>query len=131
MTPANARPSADAESYGAMHFDDGVISDLSRRAALSTDGLAALTGGLLEGLRPGRHPGVSVTRDERGLTIEIRAAVTYGTDCVRLFEELRRRVTSRVREATGQQVSEVNLHVTGVREPGSEDDPEESAYIDF
>jgi uncharacterized alkaline shock family protein YloU len=128
----NPRAAGAGAAGGDVDFDDDFIADLVRREALACEGLTALTPTFMEGLRAGGRGGITIRRNAEGVRIELRAAVAFGADCVRLFEEIRGRVAGKVRETTGLYVAGVDLRVTGVLDKGAAEEIEwEDPYIDF
>ncbi len=123
---------SDREPEGALDFNDSVIADLVRREVRDCSGITGFAASFLDGLRTGRQRGISVTQGEEGITIELRVAVAYGTDCPALFEEVGRRVADKVQETTGRPASVVNMRVMEIQDRMQEEDPDlDDPYIDF
>ena len=128
----HADPGDPGEPEGTVTADDAVIADLARREARSCAGITAFSPAFLDGLRGGRSRGTRVTRDERGVIIEMRVSVAHGTDCVKLFNELRRRVARKIKEVTGLFPAAVNLRITDIRDKGPDDELDlDDPDIDF
>jgi uncharacterized alkaline shock family protein YloU len=104
---------------GFIRISDDVVATIAGLAALETPGIAAMSGGVSEGLAKrlsGRNAqmGVSVEVGQVEAAIDLRIVVQYGIP----IHEVGRRLQDNVREAvenmTGLRVVEVNVKVEGV-----------------
>ncbi|MFC5403191.1 Asp23/Gls24 family envelope stress response protein [Cohnella soli] len=104
---------------GQIRISDDVVATIAGLAALETPGVAAMSGGISEGLAKrlsGRNAqkGVSVEVGQVEAAIDLRIVVQYGIP----IQEVGRRLQENVREAvenmTGLHVVEVNIKVEGV-----------------
>jgi uncharacterized alkaline shock family protein YloU len=104
---------------GLIRISDDVVATIAGLAALETPGIAAMSGGISEGLAKrlsGRNAqkGVSVEVGQVEAAIDLRIVVQYGIP----IQEVGRRLQDNVREAvenmTGLTVVEVNVKVEGV-----------------
>jgi len=102
-----------------IRISDDVVATIAGLAALETPGVAAMSGGISEGLAKrlsGRNAqkGVSVEVGQVEAAIDLRIVVQYGIP----IQEVGRRLQENVREAvenmTGLNVVEVNVKVEGV-----------------
>ncbi len=117
---------SEREPEGTMTLDDAAIADLVRREARAIEGVTSLSPSFLDGWRANRTRGVSVLRDEGGLSIELRVTVGWGADCVRLFDEVRARVSAKVRAITDEPIRAIHMRVTDIKDPS----PDEEFYAD-
>ncbi|MBW7456739.1 Asp23/Gls24 family envelope stress response protein [Paenibacillus sepulcri] len=104
---------------GIIRIADDVVATIAGLAALETPGIAAMSGGISEGLAKrlsGKNvqKGVTVEVGQLEAAIDLRVIVQYGIP----IQEVCRRLQDNVREAvenmTGLNVVEVNLKVEGV-----------------
>ncbi|OXS62346.1 hypothetical protein B1A99_00290 [Cohnella sp. CIP 111063] len=109
----------DELQQGMIRISDDVVATIAGLAALETPGVAAMSGGISEGLAKrlsGRNAqkGVSVEVGQVEAAIDLRIVVQYGIP----IQEVGRRLQENVREAvenmTGLNVVEVNVKVEGV-----------------
>jgi len=114
---------------GIIRIADDVVATIAGLAALETPGIAAMSGGISEGLAKrlsgkNAQKGVSVEVGQLEAAIDLRVIVQYGIP----IQEVCRRLQDNVREAvenmTGLNVVEVNLKVEGVA--FKEDEAEET-----
>ena len=117
------------EQQGLIRISDDVVATIAGLAALETPGVAAMSGGISEGLAKrlsGRNAqkGVSVEVGQLEAAIDLRIVVQYGIP----IQEVGRRLQDNVREAvenmTGLSVVEVNVKVEGVA--FRDEEPEEA-----
>ncbi|GGD65203.1 Asp23/Gls24 family envelope stress response protein [Paenibacillus nasutitermitis] len=110
---------------GIIRIADDVVATIAGLAALETPGIAAMSGGISEGLAKrlsgkNAQKGVSVEVGQLEAAIDLRVIVQYGIP----IQEVCRRLQDNVREAvenmTGLNVVEVNLKVEGVAFKGDE-----------
>ncbi|MDG0793372.1 Asp23/Gls24 family envelope stress response protein [Cohnella ginsengisoli] len=104
---------------GLIRISDDVVATIAGLAALETPGVAAMSGGMSEGLAKrlsgkNAQKGVSVEVGQLEAAIDLRIVVLYGSP----IQEVGRRLQENVREAvenmTGLRVVEVNVKVEGV-----------------
>ncbi|MBD2846201.1 Asp23/Gls24 family envelope stress response protein [Paenibacillus sp. IB182496] len=113
---------------GVVRISDDVVSTIAGLAALETPGIAAMSGGISEGLAKrlsGRNVqrGVSVEVGQLEAAIDLRIIVKYGIPIQEVCRVLQQNVREAVLNMTGLQVVEVNVKVEGVafREEETED----------
>lgn len=117
---------------GQIRISDDVVSTIAGLAAVETTGIAAMSGGISEGLAK-RLSGKNV---QRGVTVEVgqleaaidlRVIVQYGMNIQEVCRELQMNVKEAVSNMTGLDVVEVNVKVEGVafkeEEPVQEEVP--------
>jgi uncharacterized alkaline shock family protein YloU len=113
---------------GLIRISDDVVSTIAGLAALETPGIAAMSGGISEGLAKrlsGKNVqrGVSVEVGQVEAAIDLRVIVNYGSRIQVVCRELQENVREAVENMTGLTVVEVNVKVEGVafREEENED----------
>ncbi|MCR2804894.1 MULTISPECIES: Asp23/Gls24 family envelope stress response protein [Paenibacillus] len=114
---------------GIIRISDDVVATIAGLAALETPGIAAMSGGISEGLAKrlsGKNvqKGVSVEVGQVEAAIDLRIIVHYGIPIQEVCRQLQLNVRESVENMTGLQVVEVNVKVEGVA--FKEDEPEET-----
>lgn len=104
---------------GLIRISDDVVATIAGLAALETSGIAAMSGGISEGLAKrlsGKNvqKGVSVEVGQLEAAIDLRVIVHYGTQIQDVCRELQLNVREAVENMTGLRVVEVNVKVEGV-----------------
>lgn len=104
---------------GLIRISDDVVATIAGLAALETPGIAAMSGGMSEGLAKklsGKNvqKGVSVEVGQLEAAIDLRVIVTYGSKVHEVCRELQQNVREAVENMTGLNVVEVNVKVDGV-----------------
>jgi uncharacterized alkaline shock family protein YloU len=104
---------------GLIRISDDVVSTIAGLAALETPGIAAMSGGISEGLAKrlgGKNVqrGVSVEVGQVEAAIDLRVIVNYGSRIQVVCRELQENVREAVENMTGLTVVEVNVKVEGV-----------------
>ncbi|RJX41030.1 Asp23/Gls24 family envelope stress response protein [Paenibacillus pinisoli] len=113
---------------GLIRISDDVVATIAGLAALETPGIAAMSGGISEGLAKrlsGKNvqKGVSVEVGQLEAAIDLRIIVHYGIPIQEVCRQLQLNVRESVENMTGLQVVEVNVKVEGVA--FKEEEPEE------
>ncbi|GBG06324.1 hypothetical protein B1748_10065 [Paenibacillus sp. MY03] len=113
---------------GIIRISDDVVATIAGLAALETPGIAAMSGGISEGLAKrlsGKNAqrGVSVEVGQLEAAIDLRIIVHYGIPIQEVCRQLQLNVRESVENMTGLQVVEVNVKVEGVA--FKEEEPEE------
>lgn len=113
---------------GVIRISDDVVATIAGLAALETPGIAAMSGGISEGLAKrlsGKNvqKGVSVEVGQLEAAIDLRIIVHYGIPIQEVSRQLQLNVREAVTNMTGLQVVEVNVKVEGVI--FKEEEPEE------
>ncbi|CAM3951638.1 Asp23/Gls24 family envelope stress response protein [Paenibacillus alkaliterrae] len=113
---------------GIIRISDDVVATIAGLAALETPGIAAMSGGISEGLAKrlsGKNvqKGVSVEVGQLEAAIDLRIIVHYGIPIQEVCRQLQLNVRESVENMTGLNVVEVNVKVEGVA--FKEDDVEE------
>jgi uncharacterized alkaline shock family protein YloU len=104
---------------GIIRISDDVVSTIAGLAALETPGVAAMSGGISEGLAKrlsGKNvqKGVSVEVGQVEAAIDLRVIVNYGSRIQDVCRDLQENVREAVENMTGLTVVEVNVKVEGV-----------------
>lgn len=104
---------------GLIRISDDVVATIAGLAALETPGIAAMSGGISEGLAKrlsGKNvqKGVSVEVGQTEAAIDLRIIVHYGIPIQEVCRQLQLNVRESVENMTGLLVVEVNLKVEGV-----------------
>lgn len=104
---------------GTVRISDDVVATIAGLAAMETSGIAAMSGGISEGLArrlSGRNVqrGVSVEVGQVECAIDLRVIVHYGSKIQDVCRNLQENVREAVENMTGLQVVEVNVKVEGV-----------------
>ncbi|MCR8633596.1 MULTISPECIES: Asp23/Gls24 family envelope stress response protein [Paenibacillus] len=104
---------------GLIRISDDVVSTIAGLAALETPGIAAMSGGISEGLAKrlsGKNvqKGVSVEVGQLEAAIDLRIIVNYGSKIQEVCRDLQQNVREAVENMTGLSVVEVNVKVEGV-----------------
>ncbi|MGG4032179.1 Asp23/Gls24 family envelope stress response protein [Paenibacillus cisolokensis] len=115
---------------GVIRISDDVVATIAGLAALETPGIAAMSGGISEGLAKrlsGKNVqrGVSVEVGQLEAAIDLRIIVHYGIPIQEVCRQLQRNVKEAVENMTGLNVVEVNVKVEGVAFKEDEQSPEE------
>lgn len=113
---------------GLIRISDDVVATIAGLAALETPGIAAMSGGISEGLAKrlsGKNvqKGVSVEVGQTEAAIDLRIIVHYGIPIQEVCRQLQLSVRESVENMTGLNVVEVNVKVEGVafKEEDNED----------
>ena len=114
---------------GIIRISDDVVATIAGLAALETPGIAAMSGGISEGLAKrlsGKNvqKGVSVEVGQVEAAIDLRIIVHYGIPIQEVCRQLQLNVRESVENMTGLQVVEVNVKVEGVA--FKEDEPDDA-----
>lgn len=115
---------------GLIRISDDVVSTIAGLAALETPGIAAMSGGISEGLAKrlsGKNAqrGVSVEVGQVEAAIDLRVIIQYGSKIQDVCRDLQENVRDAVENMTGLRVVEVNVKVEGVafKEEEQPEDP--------
>ncbi len=104
---------------GSVRISDDVVATIAGLAALETPGIAAMSGGISEGLArrlSGKNvqKGVTVEVGQVETAIDLRVIVNYGSKIQEVCRDLQDNVKDAVENMTGLKVVEVNVKVEGV-----------------
>lgn len=128
QAPETSTPSRfdDQPELGDIKINHNVVASIVRLAALQVPGVAAVGGGLVDGIselfakrRESDHRGVKVTEtDDETYAIELRVVINYGTEIGKTAYEVQLAVRKQVIGMTGKNVAKVDVIIEGVRLPG-------------
>jgi len=114
----------DQPELGEIKINHTVVASIVRLAALQIKGVAAVGGGLVDGIselfvkRESDSRGVKVVEDaSESYAIELRIAVLYGTEIGRTAYDVQMAVRRQVMAMTGKGVNRVDVIIEGVRLP--------------
>jgi len=114
----------DQPELGDIKINHTVVASIVRLAALQIKGVAAVGGGLVDGIselfskRESDSRGVKVVEDASdAYAIELRIAVLYGTEIGRTAYDVQMAVRRQVMAMTGKGVNKVDVIIEGVRLP--------------
>jgi len=104
---------------GTIRISDDVVATIAGLAALETSGVAAMSGGISEGLAKrisGKnvHKGVSVEVGTEEAAVDLRIIVEYGSKIHQVCRMLQENVKDALEAMTGLRVVEINVKVEGV-----------------
>jgi uncharacterized alkaline shock family protein YloU len=104
---------------GIVRISDDVVATIAGLTAMETRGVAAMSGGISEGLArklSGRNvqKGVSVEVGQQEAAIDLRIIVHYGSKIQEVGRVLQENVRAAVENMTGLKVVEVNVKIEGV-----------------
>ena len=100
-----------------------VVSMIAARAALKVPGVSRLSGEFADKVtkkilgKENIARGISISKEEEGLGIDIYLYVEFGTKIPDLAWEVQSSVKEAVESVTGLNVQMVNIHVEGVHMP--------------
>ncbi|MBM7563532.1 Asp23/Gls24 family envelope stress response protein [Paenibacillus sacheonensis] len=119
---------------GIIRISDDVVATIAGLAALETPGIAAMSGGISEGLAKrlsgkNAQKGVSVEVGQLEAAIDLRIIVKYGIPIQEVCRQLQENVRETVANMTGLHVVEVNIKVEGVAFKEEETAIEEAARL--
>lgn len=115
------------DKYGTIKISDEVVSICAVNAALKTNGVYELSGGLIDNLSRnilGNEPpskGIKISRDEQNVEIDVFIIVDYEVKIPAVAWEVQVNVKNEVEQMTGLSVTAVNIHVQGVHLPDEEE----------
>lgn len=113
-----------------------VISVIAGVAVSEVPGVANMAGGFAGGIsevlsgKKNLSKGIKVDADEKEVRIDVNIIVEYGSRIPDVAYEIQTRVKKSVENMTGLKVSEVNVHVQGVKTEKEVDDKDEKEEIE-
>lgn len=110
---------ADVKERGTVKIADDVVAVIAAIAAAETEGVASMSGGIVEGFArrvSGKnvHKGVQVEVGEVEAAIDLRVILYYGVRIDEVCKNLQYQVRDAVETMTGLKVIEVNVKVEDV-----------------
>lgn len=122
---------AEENQAGLIRISDDVVATIAGLAALETPGVAAMSGGMSEGLAKrlsGKNvqKGVTVEVGQLEAAVDLRVIIQYGSKIQEVCYALQDNVHEAIENMTGLNVIEVNVKVEGIafqEEEKAEEDP--------
>ena len=121
MTEMNEVSTAvESENSGKIVFADDVIATIAALAAADVEGVAGMSGGVVEGLteRLGMRnitKGVKVEVGTEEAAVDLYLVLNYGINIPDVCRAVQENVKKAIETMTGLRVVEVNVHVQGVK----------------
>jgi uncharacterized alkaline shock family protein YloU len=124
------------ESNGTISFANEVISTIAGLAAVDIEGVAGMSGGLVDGIteflgRKNFSKGIKVEVGKEEVAVDINIIVYYGIAIPEVCQNIQQSVVKAIETMTGLRVVEVNIGIQGVvfkdeptPEPPEEEVPE-------
>ncbi len=108
--------------YGEVKIVDDVVATIAGLAATEVKGVAGMSAGFVGGIaeilgKKSLSKGVKVEVKEKVASIDLYIIVEYGTKIPDVAWEIQENVKKTIETMVGVGVSEVNIHVQGVRFP--------------
>lgn len=113
-------------------ISNDVVAVIAGVAVSEVHGVASMSGGFAGGIsevlsgKKNLSKGIKVDAGEKEVKIDVNIIVEYGSRIPDVAFEIQNRVKKSVENMTGLKVSEVNVHVQGVRTEKEENNNEES-----
>lgn len=106
----------DIDSRSNVEISDDVINTVIREAVTGTDGVAAVAEGqsVIKGFIGKKNRGISITREENRIDVNVSIIVYYGCKIKETAELVQKRVTEDIETMTGFVCGSVNVNVTDV-----------------
>ena len=120
------------EKNDGIKIANDVVAVIAGVAISEVPGVASMSGGFAGGItevlsgRKNLSKGVKVEADEKEVKIDVNIIVEYGSRIPDVAFEIQNRVKKSVENMTGLKVSEVNVHVQGVKTEREESNHEEN-----
>lgn len=117
----------DEENNGIKIAND-VVAVIAGVAVSEVRGVASMSGGFAGGIsevlsgKKNLSKGIKVDADEKDVRIDVNIIVEYGTRIPDVAFEIQNRVKKSVENMTGLKVTEVNVHVQGVKTEKEDDE---------
>ena len=107
------------ESNGTISFANEVISTIAGLAAMDIDGVAGMSGGLVDGIteflgKKNFSQGIKVEVGKEEVAIDIFIIVNYGISIPDVCQNIQQSVVKAIETMTGLHVIEVNVGIQGV-----------------
>lgn len=108
-------------------FSDEVLAVCAVNAALKTEGVSNMAGGMYDALsknvlgRESAAKGTKVSRSGEETSVDVSVIVDYGCNIPNVAWEIQENVKNELRDMVDVDVTEVNIHVQGVSMQSEED----------
>ena len=109
------------ENNEGIKISNDVVAVIAGVAVSEVRGVASMSGGFAGGItevlsgKKNLSKGIKVDADEKEVKIDVNIIVEYGTRIPDVAFEIQNRVKKSVENMTGLKVTEVNVHVQGVK----------------
>lgn len=116
----------DGTLNGTLKISDEVIAVCAVNAALKTEGVANLEGGISNALSKNllgkelTSKGIKVSQTDEGIQIDVHIIVKYHAKIPAVAWDIQENVKNEVQSMTELKVAAVNIHVEGVEIPSEE-----------
>lgn len=114
------------DNIGSIKISDEVIATYVSQITLGIEGVCELSAGFTENLSKSllridsQTKGIKISHEEEDIIIDIYIIVEYKIHIPQLSWEIQSKVRDEIKEFTGQNIKEVNIHVQGVNFSGEE-----------
>lgn len=114
------------ENIGEIKISDDVIATYVAQITMGIEGVYELSAGFTENLsksllRIDSQPkGIKISHEDEDIIIDIYIVVEFKVNIPQLSWEIQKQVRDDVKEFTGQNIREVNIHVQGVNISGED-----------
>ena len=118
------------EKNDGIKIANDVVAVIAGVAISEVPGVASMSGGFAGGItevlsgKKNLSKGIKVDADEKDVKIDVNIIVEYGSRIPDIAFEIQNRVKKSVENMTGLKVSEVNVHVQGVKPEIDEENEE-------
>ena len=118
------------EKNDGIKIANDVVAVIAGVAISEVPGVASMSGGFAGGItevlsgKKNLSKGIKVDADEKDVKIDVNIIVEYGSRIPDIAFEIQNRVKKSVENMTGLKVSEVNVHVQGVKTEKDEENKE-------
>lgn len=108
------------EHENSLTFDEKVIKKIAGFSAGEIPGILAMSGNLIAGitdmLKSSDDPtrGITVEMGKKQVAVDMKVICEYGRNMPAIFQDIVDKVSSAVKEMTGLEVVEVNVHVADI-----------------
>ena len=122
-------------SNDGIKISNDVVAVIAGVAVSEVPGVASMSGGFAGGIsevlsgKKNLSKGIKVDANEKEVKIDVNIIVEYGTRIPDVAFEIQNRVKKSVENMTGLKVSEVNVHVLGVKTEREEVNNEENEEL--
>ncbi len=109
-----------SEHVSSLTFDDKVIKKMAGMAATEIPGILAMSGNFISGLTDkilnadDPTKGITVAVGKKQVAIDMKVVCEYGRNIPEIFQAIVDKVSGVIKEMTGLDVVEVNVHVYDV-----------------
>ena len=107
------------ETNGTISFANDVISTIVGLATVEIDGVAGMSGGLVDGItellgKKNFSKGIKVDVGKEEVAVDINIVVKYGVSIPEVCQNIQQSIIKAVETMTGLKVVEVNIQIAGI-----------------